>query len=119
MCNQSLAATQVRQLSTSSIEREEEPNLSTSYNKGSQRKVPPTRNRSNPRRNPVIAVVQSHHIKKVNVWQRKSHATNVAEKDITAVYADQGKNVHEVQSQPAAAQYQNSFQGVHSIVFQC
>ena len=69
------------------MEREKEPSLSTSHNKGSKREVSPASNRGNPRRNLVITVKQSHHIQGVNVQQRKPHATNVAKNDITTVYA--------------------------------
>ena len=84
----SLAATQVGQQSSNSMERKEEPNLSRSHNKGNKRDVPPTRNRGKPRRHPTIAVEQSHHTQEANVQERKPYATNVAKKDSTAVYAD-------------------------------
>ena len=88
-CDQSLAATQVRQWSTNYMERGEKPSLRRSHNKGNKRQVPQPRNRKNPSRNPFITVEQSYPIQEVNVQQRKPHATNVTKKDTTAAYADQ------------------------------
>ena len=55
---------------------------------GQQNGVSANKKQNNPRRNPIIAVEQSHHIEEVNVQQRKPHATNAAKKDTTLVYAD-------------------------------
>ena len=71
--------------SEQTLEREKEP--STSPKQGSRREGAPTRSRSNPRKNPVIAVEQSHHIQEVNVQQTEPHATNAAKKKTTAVYS--------------------------------
>ena len=55
---------------------------------GAPKEDPPIRTSPNPRRNPVIAVEQSHHIQEVNAQQRKPHATNVVKRNTIAVYAD-------------------------------